>query len=60
MISDYPISAHTRMGLMGYKTPNIDRIAKEGMMFTDVLRRAELHRRSRIVRTPDSPDCGLV
>ena len=28
------ISAYT-MGLMGYKTPNIDRIAKEGMMFTD-------------------------
>ena len=23
------------MGLMGYQTPNIDRIAKEGMMFTD-------------------------
>jgi len=23
------------MGLMGYRTPNIDRIAKEGMMFTD-------------------------
>ena len=22
-------------GLMGYRTPNIDRIAKEGMMFTD-------------------------
>jgi arylsulfatase len=22
-------------GLMGYKTPNIDRIAKEGMLFTD-------------------------
>ena len=22
-------------GLMGYHTPNIDRIAKEGMMFTD-------------------------
>ena len=22
-------------GLMGYKTPNIDRIAREGMMFTD-------------------------
>ena len=22
-------------GLMGYKTPNIDRIAKDGMMFTD-------------------------
>jgi len=28
------ISAYTR-GLMGYKTPNIDRIAAEGMMFTD-------------------------
>ena len=25
----------TRTGLMGYQTPNIDRIAKEGMMFTD-------------------------
>ena len=23
------------MGLMGYRTPNIDRIAKEGMIFTD-------------------------
>jgi arylsulfatase len=28
------ISAYT-MGLVGYRTPNIDRIAKEGMMFTD-------------------------
>ncbi len=28
------ISAYT-MGLMGYHTPNIDRIAKEGMIFTD-------------------------
>jgi arylsulfatase A-like enzyme len=28
------ISAYTH-GLMGYKTPNIDRIAKEGMTFTD-------------------------
>jgi arylsulfatase len=28
------ISAYT-MGLVGYKTPNIDRIAKEGMIFTD-------------------------
>jgi arylsulfatase len=28
------ISAYT-MGLVGYKTPNIDRIAKEGIMFTD-------------------------
>jgi arylsulfatase len=28
------ISAYT-MGLVGYRTPNIDRIAKEGMIFTD-------------------------
>ena len=28
------ISAYTK-GLMGYQTPNIDRIAKEGVMFTD-------------------------
>jgi arylsulfatase A-like enzyme len=28
------ISAYTH-GLVGHKTPNIDRIAKEGMMFTD-------------------------
>ncbi|WP_323814711.1 arylsulfatase [Cellvibrio sp. NN19] len=28
------ISAYTQ-GLMGYKTPNIDRIASEGMLFTD-------------------------
>ncbi len=28
------ISAYS-MGLVGYKTPNIDRIAKEGMIFTD-------------------------
>ena len=28
------ISAYS-MGLMGYQTPNIDRVAKEGMIFTD-------------------------
>jgi arylsulfatase len=28
------ISAYT-MGMMGYRTPNIDRIAREGMIFTD-------------------------
>jgi arylsulfatase A-like enzyme len=28
------ISAYTR-GMMGYRTPNIDRIANEGMIFTD-------------------------
>ena len=29
------VSAYSR-GLMGYQTPNIDRIASEGMMFTDI------------------------
>ena len=28
------LSAYS-FGLMGYRTPNIDRVAKEGMMFTD-------------------------
>ena len=28
------VSAYN-MGMMGYRTPNIDRIAKEGMLFTD-------------------------
>jgi arylsulfatase A-like enzyme len=28
------ISAYTK-GMMGYRTPNIDRVAKEGMIFTD-------------------------
>jgi arylsulfatase A-like enzyme len=30
----YNISAYN-LGVMGYRTPNIDRIAKEGMLFTD-------------------------
>ncbi len=34
-IGYWNISAYN-MGMMGYKTPNIDRIAKEGMIFTDV------------------------
>ena len=28
------LSCYTK-GMMGYRTPNIDRIAKEGMIFTD-------------------------
>ena len=27
--------SHNNRGMMGYKTPNIDRIAKEGVSFTD-------------------------
>src|SRR5882672_11337643 len=30
----FNVSAYNH-GLMGYKTPNIDRVAKEGAMFTD-------------------------
>lgn len=33
-IGESNISAYN-FGLMGYKTPNIDRLAKDGMMFTD-------------------------
>jgi arylsulfatase A-like enzyme len=33
-IGQSDISAYT-FGLMGYRTPNIDRVAKEGLMFTD-------------------------
>ena len=33
-IGQYNISAYN-MGVMGYKTPHIDRIAREGMIFTD-------------------------
>jgi arylsulfatase len=33
-IGETNVSAYS-MGLMGYQTPNIDRLAKEGMIFTD-------------------------
>ena len=33
-IGYWNVSAYNQ-GMMGYKTPNIDRIAKEGMLFTD-------------------------
>src|SRR5262245_52331709 len=33
-IGQFNLSCYSH-GVMGYKTPNIDRIAKEGMMFTD-------------------------
>src|SRR6185436_17381726 len=34
-IGFWNVSAYNR-GMMGYRTPNIDRIAKEGAIFTDV------------------------
>ena len=33
-IGQFNVSAYN-MGMMGYKTPNIDRIAKDGALFTD-------------------------
>ena len=33
-ISAYNLGAYN-LGVMGYKTPNIDRLAKEGALFTD-------------------------
>jgi arylsulfatase A-like enzyme len=33
----FNLSAYN-MGMMGYRTPNIDRIAHEGMLFTSYLR----------------------
>ncbi len=36
------VSAYSQ-GLMGYETPNIDRIGKEGIKFPGLLRRAKLH-----------------
>jgi len=35
-IGIWNISTYTR-GIMGYQTPNIDRIASEGVIFTDYL-----------------------
>src|SRR4051812_16403323 len=33
-IGQFNVSAYNQ-GMMGYKTPNIDRVAKEGALFTD-------------------------
>ena len=54
-IGYWNISAYNR-GMMGYHTPNIDRIAKEGAMFTDYYAPAILHRRSRGLHHRPEPD----
>ena len=43
----FNISAYNQ-GMMGYKTPNIDRIAKEGAMFTDWYGEHNYHLRSHV------------
>jgi arylsulfatase A-like enzyme len=45
-------------GLMGYRTPNIDRIADEGMRFTDSYASRAVRlgaRRSSLARAPSAP-----
>ncbi len=57
-IGYWNVSAYNQ-GMMGYKTPNIDRIAKEGALFTDwygqqscTAGRAALHHRPESVSAP--------
>ena len=40
---------------MGYKTPNIDRVATEGIVFTDYYAATELHRRPVVVHHRQRP-----
>ena len=46
-IGYWNISAYN-LGQMGYKTPNIDRIGKEGAAVHRLVRSAELHGRPRL------------
>src|SRR5262245_4086750 len=53
------VSAYS-FGLMGYRTPNIDRIAREGMMFTDYYAEQSCtagRPRSSPARRPCAPGC---
>lgn len=44
------ISAYS-LGIMGYQTPNLDRLAKEGALFTDAYAQPKLHGRPRVVHS---------
>ena len=50
-IGYWNVSAYNQ-GMMGYKTPNIDRIAKEGALVHRLVRPAELHGRTRVASSP--------
>ena len=56
-IGQSDLSAYT-FGLMGFKTPNIDRLAKEGVMFTDYYGEQSLPAAHR--SSPASQDFGQV
>ena len=51
----FNISAYNH-GIMGYRTPNIDRIAKEGCTLHRLVRPAKLHGGSRRVHHRSVPD----
>ena len=56
------ISAYN-LGMMGYKTPNIDRIAKQGAALHRLVRPTELHSRPRRIHNSVSiadPRTGLT
>jgi Sulfatase len=53
-IGYWNISAYNR-GQMGYRTPNIDRIANEGAIFTERVL-ADRTRLRRVLRQPLSPE----
>ena len=44
--------------MMGYRTPNIDRIANEGAIFTDYYGQQILHRRPRLPSSPAKARCA--
>jgi arylsulfatase A-like enzyme len=49
--------SHFSRGMMGYRTPNIDRIAKKGVTFTDYIRNRVVPRVARALspaRTPSA------
>ena len=58
-IGIFNISAYSH-GMMGYQTPNIDRIAREGAIFTDFYAEQSCTAgapRSSPVRSPSAPAC---
>jgi arylsulfatase A-like enzyme len=46
------------MGLMGFHTPNIDRIAKEGLIFTDYYGEQSCAPPAGLRSSPASPACA--
>jgi arylsulfatase A-like enzyme len=55
------ISAYTK-GVMGYRTPHIDRIANEGMIFTDYYaeQRGSCSISWTSSRSPTTPSCSTA